>query len=323
MQSISSSPAHLLLSPSDNSKLISGASFNNIGLSSVKDSSAFKKIQYYSKTNNQACVSSITHFSNRYNKINNMYLNTSKFNDSYSYGTFRQHNYTSLNANLPLFESLLENKGVNKFINFTLNSNSKILKNAFSSLSSKSIYQLKPVSFNSLNATSLNNVKNLTNLSPNTRHQDSTFNFMSFYPTSTSLYSNVSDSKVRSNSVKYSLANKLPYKSSKSSKILFQNNNNFASSFYNLDLLSKNLNSNLPKSFDNKTNTFKFKDLKSSNFQFLSSERNVRLPEHLKLNTNNFGFNTLNNNFESTLSNLFSGNINSNFANLYSLSSLN
>jgi hypothetical protein len=40
------------LSPSDNSKLISGSSFNNIGLSSIKDSSAFKKIQYHSKTNN-------------------------------------------------------------------------------------------------------------------------------------------------------------------------------------------------------------------------------------------------------------------------------
>ena len=75
MQSISSSPAHLLLSPSDNSKLISGASFNNVGLSSVKDSSAFKKIQYFSKTNNQPCTTNISHFNNRYNKINSMYLN--------------------------------------------------------------------------------------------------------------------------------------------------------------------------------------------------------------------------------------------------------
>ncbi len=80
MQSISSSPAHLLLSPSDNSRLISGSSFNNVGLSSIKDSSAFKKIQYYSKTNNQPCASSISHFNNRYNRINSLYLNTSKFN---------------------------------------------------------------------------------------------------------------------------------------------------------------------------------------------------------------------------------------------------
>jgi hypothetical protein len=129
MQSISSSPAHLLLSPSDNSKLISGSSFNNIGLSSVKDSSAFKKIQYFSKTNNQLCTTSVSHFNNRYNKISSMYLNTSKFNDAYSYGTFRQHNFMSLNANLSSFESLLDNKGVNKFVNFTLNSNSKLLKN--------------------------------------------------------------------------------------------------------------------------------------------------------------------------------------------------
>ena len=161
-QSISLSPSHLLLHPSDNSKLISGASFNNVGLSSVKDSSAFRKIQYFSKSNKQPHITNITHFNDRYNKVNSMYLNTSKFKDAYSYGTFKQHNFMSLNANLPSFESLLYDKGVNNFVNFTLNSNSKLIKNVWNILISKSISQFKPVSFSSLNSTSLSNLKNLT-----------------------------------------------------------------------------------------------------------------------------------------------------------------
>lgn len=319
MQSISSSPAHLLLSPSDNSKLISGSSFNNIGLSSVKDSSAFKKIQYFSKTNNQLCTTSVSHFNNRYNKINSMYLNTSKFNDAYSYGTFRQHNFMSLNANLSSFESLLDNKGVNKFVNFTLNSNSKLLKNTWNTLSTKSISQLKPVSFNSLNSTSLNNLKNLTVLKPGSS-QDSLFNCLSLYPSITNVSSNLSDSKTHSNSVKYGLLNKNLRKPSKISKIYLQDTNKFSSLFYSLDLLSQNSNINLVSNIIKQNASFKFKDLKSSNFQFLSSERNIRIPDHIKLNSNNFGFNNQNNNFESTLSNIFNSGVSSNFANLYMLS---
>ena len=320
MQSISSSPAHLLLSPSDNSKLISGASFNNVGLSSVKDSSAFKKIQYFSKTNNQPCTTNISHFNNRYNKINSMYLNTSKFNDAYSYGTFRQHNFMSLNANLSSFESLLDNKGVNKFVNFTLNSNSKLLKNTWNTLTSKSISQFKPVSFNSLNSTSLANLKNLTTLKPELL-QDSLFNCLSLYPSMTNRSSNVSDSKTHTNSIKYGLLNKNLYKPIKTSKTYLQNSSMFNSLFYSSELLSKNSNNKLVSNITNQNSSFKFKDLKSSNFQFLSSERNIRIPDHIKLNNNNFGFNNQNNNFESTLSGIFNSGVSSNFSNLYMLSS--
>ena len=122
-QSLSSSPAHLLLSPSDNSKLTNGVSFNNIGLSSIKDSTAFKKIQYFSKISTGDINSSTLNFSNKFNNVNNLYLNSYKFNDAYSYGTFRQHNYTSLGANLSSNGSLLDLKGSDKFIQFNLNSN--------------------------------------------------------------------------------------------------------------------------------------------------------------------------------------------------------
>jgi hypothetical protein len=51
----------------NNSKLISGKSFNNVGLSSVKEHSAFNKISYYSKSNNY----SNTNFNNLDNSVMN------------------------------------------------------------------------------------------------------------------------------------------------------------------------------------------------------------------------------------------------------------
>jgi hypothetical protein len=322
MQSLSSSPAHLLLSPSDNSRLLSGASFNNVGLSSVKDSSAFKKIQYFSKTNNQIFTSNVSHFANRYNKISNMYLNTSKFNDAYSYGTFRQHNYTSLNSNLSSFESLLDNKGVTKFVNFTLNSNSKIIKNSLNNIFSKVNTQLNKNVFNSLNNFSLSNLKNLSNVS-NLSINNSFFNLMSFYPTITSIFSNITDSKTHSNSVKYGLLNKSIQKSFNKPKNHFKNINFFASSFYPSEILTFTSNFKTVNYINNNNVTFKFKDLKSSNLQFLSSERNIRIPDQIKLSKNNFNFNTLNNNFELLLSSVIKKNVNSNITNLYSLSNSN
>lgn len=320
IQNISSSPAHLLLSPSDNAKLISGTSFNNIGLSSIKDSSAFKKIQYFSKTNNQPNVSTTFYLANRYNKLSGMYSNTSKLNDVYSYGTFRQHNYTSLNSNLSSFESLIDSKGVNKFLTFTTDLQPTILKNSINFLFSKLISQHKPALFNSVSTTSLNNFKNL--LSLNTiKPRDTFFNFLLFYPISTGLVSNVNDAKNHTNAVKYGFLNKFLSKSIKTNKAYFRNKNVFSSLFYPSDILNQNSNFKTILNFKNDTSFFKFKDLKSSNFQFLSSERNIRIPDHTKLVANNFGFNTRNNNFESVLSTVFSGGLSSNFKNLYLLSS--
>ena len=48
-----STPAHLVLSPTDNSKIINFMKFADLGTNNVKDSAAFKKIQYFSKTNPQ------------------------------------------------------------------------------------------------------------------------------------------------------------------------------------------------------------------------------------------------------------------------------
>jgi hypothetical protein len=214
----------------------------------------------------------------------------SKFNDSYSYGTFRQHSYTSLNANLSSFESLLENKGVTKFVNFTLNSNSKILKKTTNYMSNRVTNQDKLITYNNVGLLSLLGIKNVHNMS--IMNNKSFFNIMSFYPSIIGTFSNLSDSKTHSNSVKYSFLNKSIQKSFKNYKNTLKNMNLFSSYFYPSEILATNSNFKTLSTTNNETRLFKFKDLKSSNLQFLSSERNIRIPDPLKLNKNNFNFNT-------------------------------
>lgn len=313
-QNLSSSPIHLLMSPTDNSKLISGISFNNIGLSSIKESSAFKKIQYFSKINNLNSDSFTSNFSNRYNKINSMYLNTSKFNDSYSYGTFRQHNYTSLNSNLNGFESLLDNKGVNKLLNFTLNLNYNKSKNTFNKDFIKHSYLANTNVFNSLNSMSLLYIKNLSSFSSSFKDK-SLFKFFSFYPTTTNLFLNVTNTKKHSNPILRGFINK-NLKTVKD----FSNISFFNSSFYPSDLLTLSSSFKFTNSLINDKVNLKFKNLKSQDFKFAEQEKNVRFIDYTDFTKNIFNFNNWNNNFESTIVPIFKNSVSSNFTNLYSLS---
>ena len=117
---LTNTPAHLLLSPSNTSKLINFTNLNDAGISTLKDSSAFKKIQYFSKTNPQALTSTTTDFSLKYNKLANLYLSDNVTTSTNSYGTFRQHNYTSTLATTNNTNTLLDPKSINMFSEYTL-----------------------------------------------------------------------------------------------------------------------------------------------------------------------------------------------------------
>jgi hypothetical protein len=100
--------------------------FDNIGLSTVKDSTAFKKIQFFSKINPSSIFHIKSDFQNTFNRLSNYYDNDSNLNLSYNYGIDRQHTYTSLNSTLPTFSTLLDSPSVNKF--FTYNFNDFVMK---------------------------------------------------------------------------------------------------------------------------------------------------------------------------------------------------
>ena len=48
---LTSTPAHLILSPTDNNKILNFINFNDLGSSTLSNSTAFKKIQFFSKNN--------------------------------------------------------------------------------------------------------------------------------------------------------------------------------------------------------------------------------------------------------------------------------
>jgi hypothetical protein len=122
---ISSTPAHLILTPTDNSNLLNFMDLDSIGISTVKDSTAFKKIQFFSKIDPTSIFNIKSDFQNSFNKINSLYTNDLTLNTSYSYGMDRQHNFTSLNSTLPMFNTLLDGNSVNKFFGYNFNNSTQ------------------------------------------------------------------------------------------------------------------------------------------------------------------------------------------------------
>jgi len=116
---VSSTPSHVILTPSDNSNIVNFMNLDNIGISTVKDSTAFKKIQFFSKTNPTMIFNVKSDFQNSFKKLNSYYLNDIDFSNSYTYGIDRQHTYTSLASSLPISKTLIDNQSVDKFLIIT------------------------------------------------------------------------------------------------------------------------------------------------------------------------------------------------------------
>lgn len=99
--------------------------FSNVGTSVSKDSSAFKKIQKFSKITNNNLTRDVSNNMNSLKKIDNLYLNTNTVaNNSYHYGNSNQNAYSSLKTVLPYSTTLLDNKSLHKFFEYSLNQDS-------------------------------------------------------------------------------------------------------------------------------------------------------------------------------------------------------
>merc|ERR1711976_729107 len=103
-------PAYVILSPNDNASSLNSIDFSSIGNSISNDSSAFSKIHRLSKISSNNINANLM-----FSKINNLYLSNNTINqDSYQYGSTRQHNYSSLNSFLPSFSTLVDNNSFKK-----------------------------------------------------------------------------------------------------------------------------------------------------------------------------------------------------------------
>jgi hypothetical protein len=188
----------------------------------------------------------------------------------------RQHTYTSLSSSLPMNTTLLDTKGIGTFFSYNLSKNwinkeSNILN----------INRLDYVGSQKNNELSESLLTNLVKIIPNKTTLFNTLDFNCFIntPNMFSVMDAENDSKQHSNNFKYVLNNKHKKKSIYNFNFL---TNNFININNNVDTMNPTILFN--STIFNTENTLKFKDYKSSNAQFLGSERTVRLLNNVNSN---------------------------------------
>jgi hypothetical protein len=283
------------LSPNDKLNLLNFSNFNDFGINTVKDSTAFKKIQYYSKVNFQHLFNTKSDFEQTFNKLSSLYINDNLLNESVNYGIRRQHNYNSLMSIQNLSNSVLDKKSVNKYYTYNLN-----YTKSFENLEYGKFYNLEFKINNFLNKTNFNN-NNIKFL-----------NYIRF-PEVNSFLNRYSDSKQFSNLFKYNL-NILPKKK------FFKYKDWTEDIFIGNDLSILNPVNSFNIDITNKKDIYDFKDLKSSNLQFLTNERNLRLIKDFHSSKLSKNYSTNQNNYVNILENMLNNKIDSQNKHLYNLS---
>jgi hypothetical protein len=251
---------------------------DDIGISTVKDSTAFKKIQFFSKTNPTNLFNVKSDFQNSFNNLNSTFMSDLDLNQSYTYGMDRQHTFTSLSSALPTNTTLMDRSGVNKFLSYTLNQN--INTNA-NTLNLNRLNYSPTSSDRSLLSESL--LSTYTKILPS---QFNAFNVVDFtfslkLPNLLAILGAESDSKQHSNLFKFILNPKHKKKSIQNYNFIF----NSVTSPNETSLNYLDPTNTFSNTTFNTENTLKFKDYKSSNAQFLGSERTVRLLNNLNSNS--------------------------------------
>jgi len=245
---------------------------DSIGVSTVKDSTAFKKIQFFSKTNPTNLFNVKSDFQNSFTKLNSLYLTDLDLNQSYTYGMDRQHAYTSLASSLPMSTTLMDSTSVNKFFEYNLGidfskKQDSLNLNRFdydNSLRNDSSTEVLVNNFNSSLKDSLAVDFSLFLKMPNTN----------------AVLGAENDSKQYANNFKFLLNFKHKKKSISNFNQLLTD-----SPLNDSIVKSTDVTNNFANNLFNTENTLKFKDFKSNNAQFLGSERTVRLLNNLNSNS--------------------------------------
>jgi hypothetical protein len=266
------SPAHVLLSPTDNSNLINISDFSKIGLSSVKESSAFKKIQYHSKSPASQLFDSSTINYSRFDVLSSLYDNSTSCNNSKDYYTDRQDSHSPLLVSQLNSSSSLDSNSVGKFLSYNYNLQPA---NAISGVAPNNYASYSPNSnYNDLNyASRLNSYTTsfLLNSDLNQKFIDLSRNSFNI--------NNTSDGKYYDNPLKTALN----IANTRRLGLNLPISNNF-----DLDV-NFSLNEVVGK-FSNVELSSKFKELKSNNMSFLSPDKNTRLINKLHTSKGQLNF---------------------------------
>ncbi len=137
-------PAHLMLIPTDSSSSLNFLNFQNIGLNTLQESSAFSKIRNSTKVYNSHLVHTPSTFSDKYNLLTALYTDDNSSLMSSSFGVRKQHNLLSTTSlGNSLAGSLLDSNSFSSYLEHNLNLNRSIdLASYSNSLSAPSALSL-------------------------------------------------------------------------------------------------------------------------------------------------------------------------------------
>jgi hypothetical protein len=233
-------------------------------------------------------------------KINKLFLNTSDTTSSTFYSTNRQLGSATNSSSQYNYSTGLDNKSTSLFLKYNFNLQA--------SGSTRGFYnQFMPE--NNSTALKSNAIINTTNNSVvGLEHGPAITSFLN-KPELLSTINSTSDGKSFSNPMKYIL-NFSPKKPAASLSLGVGN-----------DLSAINVSTTPAAGSSNDTFTNKFKDLKSPNLSFLSSEKNTRLLDKVNPSKTNFNLSQYSNNLNSVVANTILSNQSSNESSLYDNSS--
>lgn len=280
-------PAHLLVLPLDNTKLFNFMNFNNIGANTLQESNAFKKVRMFSKVYTSNLVHTPSTFTDKYIKINSLYLNENDFNTSLNYGLKRQHNLTSSSATTNTYSTFLDKNSMEKFLSYNLQFNNEKLSTG----NFNTNFNLLTKQTNSQTDISSANKLNLL-FQQNNKYNNFNLKVLALYPNIIQEMNDDSDKK----SFNYPLRKLLNSKLIESN--LFNHNKTINStSISETPSLTQSFTSNI---FLNKSATSKIFSAMSANQSLLPSERSVRTFSKLTPNKTHYnlssGFNSLDTN---------------------------
>lgn len=282
-------PAHLLLSPNSKNSLFNIIDFSSVGNSISNDSTAFSKIHKLSKISSANITTELSSANLILSKIHNLYFSQNVINqETYQYGSTRQHNLSSLGSILPSFATLVDDNSFKKFFNYSLNTPQKGLFKP----SETNFFNNQKEDKTVLNTTFFNNL--LTHIDSSDRvtsvvgtHGNYLLQkFLTDFNT-TKNSSITTDSNNKSNFF-------LTLNSSSNKKKVKIISKPMSTSMY--DDLTSNIKHNFYSwNIFNFSKNYRFYDLKSNNLQFLSPDKNLRTSVNYNLNATSREFDSVTN----------------------------
>nr|ASY95747.1 Cox2 [Stylonychia lemnae] len=254
-------PAHLLVVPFENAKLFNLFNFNDIGLNSLQESNAFKKIKIFSKIFSSDLHFQDSKFLNKFNKINSYLASDDSYINSSSLASKRQHNFLSSKTfiNKPLTH--LDVSSIKKLINFNFKTNIIKSKNRNNFI----------FNFNTNSSSTSYNENNFFNLMNKKLFTSSFLNLSKFktYESLLNYVNNNSDKKQLANAYSTIFNKKINKYNFFNKQQLIENKLNFE------NLIFSKSNENFSE-FSNKSINVKKFDFSSSNQSILLPNRNIK-----------------------------------------------